>query len=396
MGDSWRLAQNVMNKGGKMIAQYVDRKGKRTNILKTDGPQVGDLAIMSTGGSSAYQDQANKHGDGNTHSGIIDRVDPDGSYWVRRNVHAYNNNPVEFAMGNKYVGREYYTHVRPDGKMPSFGFSVRKVVRPNLSGITGAKERTDETFNPNNKIVLANHTLKNNPVVGAFISTISDPRLKKELMYENKLDENEINSIFKVVGGIFKQESNYGNAYNIPYFGGDNTIDDKLMALGKRTASAIVKLNPSGDRVSHGNASIKIGQHFPDNYEEIKTKYKIDDDNSDRTATILASIIIGKSYRAFKQKGYSPEDALYRAIVSYNSGSNLHSKNSKTYKTTGKTNEQFASQYDKDYANKVLLASQNFELTDGAIEKATYADRLLQNKKLVENIKRIKSLRDEI
>lgn len=379
-----------------MIANYKDVNGIRKNTLKSDEPQVGDLAIMSTGGNSTYQERANESGDGNTHSGIIDRVDKDGSYWVRHNVHVIESNPLKVAKSGKYKGQEYYTHVNPNGWMPGFGFSVRKVVRPNLTGITGAKERTDETFNPNNKIVIANQTLKNNPTVNTFISTISDTKLKKELMYENHLDENEINSVFKVVGGLLKQESNYGQAYDIPSMGGDNTIDNKLMSFGKRTVSAIVKLNPSGDEVSYGNASIKIRQHFPDNYESVKTKYQLDDDNSDRTATILASIIVGKSYKRFKQRGYSPEDALYRAIVSYNSGSNLNSKNSKTYNTTGKTNEQFASQYDKDYANKVLLASQNFELTDGKQEKATYADKLMTNEKLIANTKKIKSLKDEI
>jgi hypothetical protein len=114
-GDSWRLAQNVVNKGGKMIANYQDVKGIRKNTLKSDGPQVGDLAIMSTGGGSDYQDKANKSGDGNTHSGIIDKIDKDGSYWVRHNVHTIESNPLKIAKSGKYKGQEYYTHVNPNG-----------------------------------------------------------------------------------------------------------------------------------------------------------------------------------------------------------------------------------------------------------------------------------------
>ena len=395
-GDSWFVAKNLIAKGGKMMYDNSKLPGGKSLHKSYGALQPGDVVVMSTGGNSNYQQQASKYGDGNTHSGIIDKVEPDGSYWVRHNVHRYSG--VDVAnMTMKYQGREYYTHVTKDGFMPGFGFNIRKVVRPNLSEVQDERPRTDDTFNPKNKITLSNKSLSKNETIGTFLNVVQNNKIKKDLMYENGLDENEMNSVFKVVGGILHQESKYGKAYNMDSIDpkDEYKIDNEIAALTKRTGSFLTKgignlKNPIND-VSHGNASIKKS-NFPDNYDQIKRKYDLEGDNDDKTATVLASIIVGKAYKKYKQKGYSPEDAMYRAIVSYNAGTNLNSTKTKVYKTQHKTNEDLAKEYDKDYANKVLLASQNFSLYEGNKEKGTYIDRLVQNKKLQENMSKIPSL----
>ena len=68
-GNAWDLGKNIIKAGGQKIA--------------SGNVQPGDVVgIGGTSSSGNYFEQAKAKGVNYTHSGVVDKVNPDGSYYV--------------------------------------------------------------------------------------------------------------------------------------------------------------------------------------------------------------------------------------------------------------------------------------------------------------------------
>lgn len=347
-GDAWTIGKNIKNKGGKEI----DRKSVKP----------GDVVTMFTNGRSSYQEEANAAGTGTTHVGIVDKVNPDGSYYILHNVHSGGE--------GDYQGNEYRDLVKND-ITGSFNFKVRHAFRPNYESVkSGEKKvlRDDLTIKLDSKKAsklssgdynsLFTSASAKDKLENYYIKPLNDSKNKKALSKVFNLGDDEYSSLAKASLGILGQESEFGT--------------NKYYTTGTKRAGAsgLKAVGVKDSEVSKGAGQMKYETNFGnDDLTEIGvTRYNFNDEDK---ASLTTMYKLSRDYKKFLNKGFNKKDALYRAITNYNS--------SMGRVVQGKKVEDWAKDYDVDYANKVLNFSDFFDVTDGKKSYKTTSDNLLLN-----------------
>lgn len=368
-GDAWNIGKNIKSKGGKEVK------------LKEVKP--GDVVTMFTGGMSAYQGEANAAGTGTTHVGIVDKVNPDGSYYILHNNHT----------GSKgdWQGREFRELVK-NNNTGIHNFTVRHAFRPNYEAVeSGEKKvlREDLTIklDPKKASKLSSGDYNNfftsksakEKLENYYIKPLNDSKNKKALSKVFNLGDDEYNSLAKASLGILGQESGFGTSSN--YSSGKKRAEASLgkvagTLLGEEGSKFVNANNPFGkvakrDEISKGAGQMKYETNFGnDDLTEIGVTR--DNFNDEDKASLTTMYKLSRDYKKFLNKGFSKKDALYRAITNYNS--------SMGRVVQGKKVEDWAKDYDVDYANKVLNFSDFFDVTDDKKSYKTTSDNLLLNK----------------
>ena len=206
---------------------------------------------------------------------------------------------------------------------------------------------------------------------------MNDSKNKKALSKVFNLGDDEYSSLAKASLGILGQESEFGT--NKKYTtGAKRTGANATKVIGTvlgEEGSKIANSNPFGkvakrDEVSKGAGQMKYETNFGnDDLTEIGvTRYNFNDEDK---ASLTTMYKLSRDYKKFLNKGFNKKDALYRAITNYNS--------SMGRVVQGKKVEDWAKDYDVDYANKVLNFSDFFDVTDGKKSYKTTSDNLLLN-----------------
>lgn len=352
-GNAWDIGRNITSKGGKEI----DRKKVKP----------GDVVTMYTGGSSLYQGEANAAGTGTTHVGIVDKVNPDGSYYILHNVHT-------IGTSGDWEGREFRDLVKGDSIVSNTntGFQVRSAFRPNYGAVESGEKKVlrDDLvikLDPKKSSKLSSGDYNNfftsksakEKLENYYIKPLNDTKNKKALSKVFNLGDDEYNSLAKASLGILGQESEFGT--------------NKFFVTGaKRTAATTAKgVGYKDSEVSKGAGQMKYETNFGnDDLTEIGvTRENFNDEDK---ASLTTMYKLSRDYKKFLNKGFSKKDALYRAITNYNS--------SMGRVVQGKKVEDWAKDYDVDYANKVLNFSDFFDVTDGKKSYKTTSDNLLLNR----------------
>lgn len=352
-GNAWDIGRNITSKGGK----EVNRKAVKP----------GDVVTMYTGGSSLYQGEANAAGTGTTHVGIVDKVNPDGSYYILHNVHTMGSS------GN-WEGREFRDLVKGNFTVgeTNKGFEVRHAFRPNYEAVESGEKKVlrDDLvikLDPKKSSKLSSGDYNNfftsksakEKLENYYIKPLNDAKNKKALSKVFNLGDDEYNSLAKASLGILGQESEFGTNKNY-------TTGNKRF-----WATAAKGVGYKDSEVSKGAGQMKYETNFGnDDLTEIGvTRENFNDEDK---ASLTTMYKLSRDYKKFLNKGFSKKDALYRAITNYNS--------SMGRVVQGKKVEDWAKDYDVDYANKVLNFSNFFDVTDGKKSYKTTSDNLLLNK----------------
>ena len=371
-GNAWDIGENIINSGGSKVEK---------NKVKS-----GDVVTMFTGGMSEYQGEANAAGTGTTHTGLIDEVNPDGSYYILHNVHSKDR------LTGEFKGREFRDLVK-DGKIVSGGlkrsFEVRSAFRPDYKEVQlGEKKVLDDniklTLDPKKAVVLSSKEYDNNftsanaknKLLNTFIKPLNDTRNKKVMAKVFGLGDDEYQSLAKVTLGILGQESSFGT--NAKYTTGYKEVGATLSKLAGYLPPAVgvnELAKASGnkgfiktDEVSKGAGRLKYETNFG---KDDVTELGITEDNFDDEdkAPLTTMYKVATDYKRFLKKGYNKKDAMYRAITVYNV--------SLGHVSGGKTTEEWAKNYDVDYTNKVLNYSNFFNTGDNKKQYKTTTDELL-------------------
>lgn len=340
-GDAWTIGKHIEQAGGKKVEKV----------------QPGDAVTMYTGGASSYLGEAKKHGTDATHIGIVDKVNPDGSYYILHNVH-------EGSRGS-YEGREYRDLIK-DGKIVSGSlgrsFEIRGSYRPNYDAVKDyekkSKVREDValTIHPKkleelqalNKSYTGANIQKN---VNELMQPLNNINNKKVMTQKHGITEEEYQSIAKLSLGILAQESGFGTS-------------DKL--LPKEIAAKTLETVGLRGEASEGAGQIKYKTNYGDSD---LTEFGINESNFDESSKtpLVVADRIATYYRQLIKKGETKENALYKAVEKYNRGSNTKYTDSK----------------DSDYVNKVVNFSELFLVQDkkGKAYNTT-TDKLLLEKQV--------------
>lgn len=331
-GDAWTIGKNIIKAGGSEV--------------KSSDLKAGDVVTMFTGGRSSYMGQAKAAGTDATHVGVIDKINPDGSYYILHNVH--KTSPLSYALQAidpkhkpDYEGQEYRELVK-DGKIVSgqnnSGFSIRKSYRPEYSSVkpnpNTATIRKDTLIVPSNN--LDPEMAKASKV---FVSTLNNQKNKGVIAKKYGISENDYQSLAQVTLGIIQQETKYSTS---------------ARQGPKQVAATLAKIvGLKDDEVSKGAGQVKFTTNFG---KADITEFGITEDNftkDENTALVIMSIITPYYTRLIKN-GESKENALYKAVEKYNRGSNT----------------DYSDNLDVDYVNKVIGYGQNFDVKGG--NKETY------------------------
>jgi hypothetical protein len=353
-GNAWDIGKNIKNKGGREVDK------------KTVKP--GDVVTMFTGGSSLYQGEANAAGTGTTHVGIVDKVNPDGSYYILHNVHT-------MGISGDWEGREFRDLVKGDvirSNNNNNGFAVRGAFRPKYESVeSGEKKILREDLSikidPKKASKLSSGDYNNlftsksakEKLENYYIKPLNDNKNKKALSKVFNLGDDEYNSLAKASLGILGQESEFGT--NKYYTTG----------IKRAGASGFKTVGLKDDEVSKGAGQMKYETNFG-NDDLTELGITADNFNDEDKASLTTMYKLSRDYKKFLNKGFSKKDSLYRAITNYNS--------SMGRVVQGKKVEDWAKDYDVDYANKVLNFSNFFDVTDGKKSYKTTSDNLLLNK----------------
>jgi hypothetical protein len=352
-GNAWDIGRNITSKGGKEVNK------------KTVKP--GDVVTMYTGGSSLYQGEANAAGTGTTHVGIVDKVNPDGSYYILHNVHTMGSS-------GEWEGREFRDLVKGNftAGETNKGFEVRHAFRPKYEAVeSGEKKvlREDLTIklDPKKASKLSSGDYNNlftsksakEKLENSFIKPLNDNKNKKALSKVFNLGDDEYNSLAKASLGILGQESDFGTN-NLYTTGAKRAAATGLKAVGYK-----------GSEVSKGAGQMKYETNFGDD-DLTEIGVTRDNFNDEDKASLTTMYKLSRDYKKFLNKGFNKKDALYRAVTNYNS--------SMGRVVQGKKVEDWAKEYDVDYTNKVLNFSNFFDVTDGKKSYKTTSDNLLLNK----------------
>jgi muramidase (phage lysozyme) len=352
-GNAWDIGKNITTKGGKEVDK------------KTVKP--GDVVTMFTGGRSSYQGEANAAGTGTTHVGIVDKVNPDGSYYILHNVHTLN-------MSGDYEGREFRDLVKNNSIVSdtNTGFQVKHAFRPKYEAVeSGEKKVLREDLaikiDPKKASKLSSGDYNNfftsksakEKLENYFIKPLNDSKNKKALSKVFNLGDDEYNSLAKASLGILGQESEFGTSKNY------TTGNKRFWATAAKTTGL------KNSEVSKGAGQMKYETNFGnDDLTEIGVTR--DNFNDEDKASLTTMYKLSRDYKKFLNKGFNKKDALYRAVTNYNS--------SMGRVVQGKKVEDWAKDYDVDYTNKVLNFSNFFDVTDGKKSYKTTSDNLLLNK----------------
>ena len=371
-GDAWNIGQNIVKAGGKKV-----EKGQ---------VKPGDVVTMFTGGRSPFQSQANAAGTGTTHTGLIDKVNPDGSYYILHNNHSTNLRTGDFE------GKEYRDLVK-DGVIVSGGgkraFTVRSAFRPDYKEVQlGEKKilRDDVKLflDPKKAVVLSSKEYDNNftsanaknKLLNTFIKPLNDTRNKKTISKVFGLGDDEYQSLSKLTLGILGQETSFGT--NAKYTTGAKEAGATVSKLAGYFPPAVgvneIVKSAGGegfikkDEVSKGAGRLKYDTNFgADDLTELGiTQDNFDDEDK---AALTTMYKLATDYKKFLKKGYNKKDAMYRAVTVYNV--------SLGHVSQGKKIEDWAKSYDVDYTNKVLNYSTFFNIGDNKKQYKTTTDELL-------------------
>lgn len=371
-GNAWDIGKNITSKGGR----EVDKKAVKP----------GDIVTMFTGGSSAYQGEADAAGTGTTHVGVVDKVNPDGSYYILHNVHTLGSS-------GDWEGREFRDLVKGNSiaSKTNTGFQIKHAFRPKYEAVeSGEKKIIREDLaikiDPKKSAKLSSGDYNNifttksakEKLENYYIKPLNDSKNKKALSKVFNLGDDEYNSLAKATLGILGQESAFGTNKN--YVTGKKRAEASTGRLAgavlgedasKLVNSALGTKVAKRDEISKGAGQMKYETNFGnDDLTEIGiTK---DNFNDEDKASLTTMYKVSRDYKKFLNKGFSKKDALYRAVTNYNS--------SMGRVVNGKKVEDWAKTYDVDYTNKVLNFSNIFDVTDGKKSYKTTSDNLLLNK----------------
>ena len=351
-GDAWNIGENIIKSGGKKV--------EKSEV------KPGDVVTMFTGGRSPFQSQANAAGSGTTHTGLVDKVNPDGSYYILHNNHSTN------LLTGDFEGKEYRDLVK-DGVIVSGGakrsFTVRGTFRPDYKEVQlGEKKilRDDVKLflDPKKAVILSSKEYDNNftsanaknKLLNTFIKPLNDTRNKKTISKVFGLGDDEYQSLSKLTLGILGQETSFGT--NAKYTTGT-----------KEAGAVLAKLvGYKSDEASKGAGRLKYETNFgADDLTELGiTEDNFDDEDK---APLTTMYKLATDYKKFLKKGYNKKDAMYRAVTVYNV--------SLGHVSQGKKVEDWAKNYDVDYTNKVLNYSTFFNIGDNKKQYKTTTDELL-------------------
>lgn len=341
-GDAWRIGKNIVNTGGKKVNEKEIKPG--------------DAITMYTLGLSPYLSEARKYGTDATHIGVVDKVNPDGSYYILHNVH----------QGNKedgFTGREFRDLVK-DGEIQSGNikrnFTIREIYRPNY----GAVKEYEEKVKVRDDVSLSlkestfdkrfDEDAKEN--AKTYLNSLNNIESKKVLAAKHGLSESEYQSIAKSALGILAQESKLGTSRKL--------IPKQIAATLAHTVGL------KKDEVSKGAGQLK----YETNYGNTDlTELGINSDNfTDKDKVPLVVVDrIAENYKKLKGSN-SKEASLYKSIEKYNRGRNT----------------KYSDKKDVDYVNKVLGHADMFLVKDrDNIEYNTLTDKLNLNKNIVKKQK---------
>ena len=339
-GDAWRIGDQIKKTGGKEI--------------EIDKVKPGNIITMYTGGGSDYLEEAKKSGTDATHVGVVDKINPDGSYYVLHNVHGKNSK-------GEYVGKEYRNLVKPDGSVEGWGFfKVRNAYSPNYDAVKDYEKKTvvrDNTFLSVDKNKIGQLSGLDKSVLGTnmtervntYVKPINNIETKKIFSSKYGIGEDEYQSLAKASLGILAQESNFGTSPKL--------LPKQVAAT---VSNAYGKVYPKGmfdalnlkdpfkrDEVSKGASQMK----YETNYGNTDlTEFGINKSNftDDDKVGVVVMDRLANYYKQLVKKGDSKEDAMYKAIEKYNRGRNT--KYSKTKES--------------DYVNKILKYTNIFSVKD--------------------------------
>ena len=358
-GDAWDLRNNMVKKGGRVVPLPQMREG--------------DVVGINSGTGGATLRKAQKAGSNYTHSGIIDKVNEDGTYYVLHDWHK--------RVDNEYIGQEFRTLVDPKtNKLPGFtGTGVIEVIRPNYSGAKlqdKVEARTDVRTKVNKDRVVGNES--------QIAETVDDKEFKSKLLNREGIDEDEYYSIAKAAFGIMGQETNFGSSI-------------KYSSNAKAFFSALaIETSLKTDEQSVGPGSMKLRTNF--NTADIGF-YNVNRGNikEPRNAMKATMLKVTRDYKRMMKKGHSKKESMYRAIQIYNSGNLGKDVGTKIVdipgskaggilnktRTEGKSREEFAKEYDLDYVNKVINFGKDLLVTGEQGEFSTIFDQFLIEKNVI-------------
>ena len=361
-GDAWELGDNIVKAGGKKVP--------------LGQIQPGDVVgIAGTSSEGAFYDEARAKGKNYTHAGVVDEVNPDGSYWVLHNFHKVEN--------NEFVGQEYRTLVKPDNGNKLKGYvasNVEEAFRPNYSG----KPKKDKVIARPDVQLVQKENGYTKPEAKAFLSSINNVETKNKFMNRYDVDEEEFYSLAKSAMGIFGQETNFGT--DIRYSTGAKKAGASIAKALTGTPVEDI-LGTKKDEVSLGPGSVKVKTNF--NGADLSlfgvTEGNITDPEK---ATIVTMQKLAEDYKYFINKGLDKQEAIYRAIQKYNGSLKTVSK--------GKTREEWAKDYDLDYPNKIINFASDFDVVNQNGEKAkTLIDELSTKENVLKWVNQVKQKKEE-
>ncbi len=351
-GDAWRIGENVINRGGKQIPVNKVREG--------------DIITMHTG-TSPYEPEARKYGTDATHVGVVDKVNPDGSYYILHNLHEQDR------LTGEYRGRENRHLVTPDGRVhitETGGFTARAAYRPNYDAtdVTGktAKVREDvglqidpqkaKSLQSVDKSLLGTNVAEK---ANMYLTPLNSIDNKRIMAQKHNLSETEYQSLAKAALGVMGQETGFGtSAKASPKEAAANILSSMELKQGETSRGA----SQLKYRTNYGNSDL--------------TEFGINQGNftEDKNVPLVTMDILAKHYKSLLKTGIPKEQALYKAVEKYNRGHNTK------YSDTG----------DSDYANKVMHFADMFSTVDKA---GTHYNTLVDKMNLNENtVKKQKSL----
>ena len=349
-GDAWRIGSNIVKAGGKAVSTKAVREG--------------DFVTMYTGGISPSLPDARKYGTDATHVGVVDKVNPDGSYYILHNVHSKNY------VSGEYTGHERRDLIKPNGEMPSQGFTARGAYRPAYDKVdtTGKNVKVREDvglkFNEerNKDLNQIDKSIFGEDVKGKieeFLAPLNDIANKRVLAQKHNLSETEYQSLAKVALGVIGQESSFDtSAKRIP----KQVAANFLSKIGYRDAETSAGASQLKYKTNYGNSDLTELGINSRNFVQAKN------------TPLVTLDVLAKHYRTLLNTGIGKEKALYKAVEKYNRGHNT----------------KYSETQDSDYVNKVLGFSDMFDVTDKVgTQYNTLTDKINLN---INTIKRQKRL----
>lgn len=337
-GDAWDLGNNIVAAGGKQVP-----------INKI---QKGDVVGIFTGTTGRMGAQAQAVGKNYTHSGVVDEVNPDGTYYVLHNFHKVED--------KEYKGQEFRTLVDPkkgyrliDNDMRWKTVAVKEAFRPNYEEGTKFTEKRkirDDVrieLNPNeidninslNKGLLAGKGIvvggTMSEKVNEFIEPLNDLKTKKVLMSKFNLNETEYQSLSKAALGILAQEASFGTS---------------PLATLKEPVAVTAEVLGLKKEASRGAGRIKYETNFGN---QDLNEFGINKDNfnaSTKNTVVTLMHILSQNYQGLTHKTKHKNQALYKAIQKYNKG----------------YNDKYAQNHESDYVNKVINYANLFTVKDNS------------------------------